>query len=122
MKAELKTLKCDKECSLNAEGYCQSEMVIKGKSCDRRNNEGSVKITKIQPKKEDKLKPTLKIIDKVITLKGSYGVYKVDSTGVEITSEDTKFFDVKSIEEYRKNKIQEVNEKIAEIKEAMSFR
>ena len=122
MKAELKTLKCDKECSLNAEGYCQSEMVIKGKSCDRRNNEGEVKITKIQPKKEDKLKPTLKIIDKVITLKGSYGVYKVDSTGVEITSEDTKFFDVKSIEEYRKKKIQEVNEKVAEIKEAMSFR
>ena len=122
MKAELKILKCDKECSLNAEGYCQSEMVSTGNRCGRRNDEGTVKITKIKQNKEDKLKPTLKIIDKVITLKGSYGVYKVDSTGVEITSEDTKFFDVKSIEEYRKKKIQEVNEKVAEIKEAMSFR
>ena len=75
MKAELKTLKCDKECSLNAEGYCQSEMVIKGKSCDRRNNEGAVKITKIKPKKEDKPKSTLKVIDKTVTLKGEYGVH-----------------------------------------------
>ena len=119
MKAELKTLKCDKECSLNAEGYCQSEMVIKGKSCDRRNNEGEVKITKIQPKKE----PKLKIVDKIVTLKGEYETYIVTATGVTIQGNNEPTFCSESdVEDYRKNMISMINNKADEMLQALSYR
>ena len=118
MKAELKTLKCDKECSLNAEGYCQSEMVIKGKSCDRRNNEGTVKITKIQPKKE----PKLKIIDKTVTLKGEYGVYTVRPEGLNVEGIEELFFDENSITEYKHKMISFITNKADEMLQALSYR
>lgn len=125
------------QCKLNINGFCinenknkkEDDIMEEEKELNSNIEEKEIDSTPAEQKQSEKSEDfekkesKLKIIDKIVTLKGEYETYIVTATGVTIQGKNEPTFCSESdVEDYRKNMISMINNKADEMLQALSYR